>query len=213
MESNKVNLKLIKIVSFQIIMNINGPNYSILSIMNLLTNAMFNIYKYQTQRKDCAKIIEFKFNYIKRIFKGLFQSCSNDEEYHKFFEMVMIKTCEYMKLYINITVPDELLFKRHEKAFAYFYLKSRYQFKFDNNKRTLIINYFKDNKYTKKNFKQLLLMFYKLINEFKPMDSSFDKKYYDLQTFIESSLIIINDPYLLKNFKKLKLDWIHKSWQ
>lgn len=213
MQSNKVNMKIIKIVAFQIIMNIERDK-SNLSIVDLLTSSMFNIYKYQIQRCDSKKIIEIKFLYIKKIWKQLFQSCSNDDEYYKLFEILMIKTCEYMKIYISLTVPDELLFKSKEKAYITLYLMNRILFKYDHSKRAIIRGYLKENKYSEGCFKQLIKMFFRLIDEFKFNDNTpFDDRYSDLQIFIESSLIIINDQYLLKSFKKLKLDWIHKSWQ
>lgn len=209
MDSNKINLEIIKILTFQIIENINCFQ---ISLVDQLIDCCVNIYKYQTHHhKDSIGIINFKNQCCTKIMRKL-----SSLDVVLFHEALLTSICLYLKILISLMDLNYSFLKRYSKhAFMEFYINERYNFTASTKART-IKSLIKEFKYDVESLKRVIKGLFKRLITFKPnvlkINENKLNKYKQLQIFIDASLIIINDIDLLKCFKNLKLEWIHKSW-
>lgn len=209
MDSNKINLGIIKILTFQIIENINCFQ---ISLVDQLIDCCVNIYKYQTHHhKDPIGIINFKNQCCVKIMRRL-----SSLDVVLFHEALLTSICLYLKILISLMDLNYSFLKKYSKhAFMEFYTTERYYFTASTKART-IKSLIKEFKYDVESLKRVIKGLFKKLMTFKPnvvkINENKLNKYKQLQIFIDASLIIINDIDLLKCFKNLKLEWIHKSW-
>lgn len=209
MDSNKINLEIIKILTFQIIENINCFQ---ISLVDQLIDCCVNIYKYQTHHhKDSIGIINFKNQCCTKIMRKL-----SSLDVVLFHEALLTSICLYLKILISLMDLNYSFLKRYSKhAFMEFYINERYNFTASTKART-IKSLIKEFKYDVESLKRVIKGLFKRLITFKPnvlkINENKLNKYKQLHIFIDASLIIINDIDLLKCFKNLKLEWIHKSW-
>lgn len=230
MKANELNLNLIKIITFQILMNMNNNNNDYEIILKLIITCLFNIYKYQFHHKDSLKFINLKNNFILKILLKLFENC-DEIQFYKNYNLLLKITCEYIKILINNLSSksnsssksnnfNKFQQKYSKHAFIQIFIKERINFPIS--KKYSSINCFlkKNLNLNIQSLKLFIKKLFKLIKFFKPnLNGNFNNKiqfnynyYKSYQYFIQSSLIIINDVELLKFFKNLKIDWIDKSW-